>query len=95
MAYSEANMAAPNTRPDTHNNQPIGLWVRREAIIAPTVEAPAPIRVLSPQWAKVGTLGSDRFRIWNSRPSPVNAKESTHSDQASRVAVRMFISAPL
>jgi hypothetical protein len=43
----------------------------------------------------MGTLGSDRFTIWNSRPSPVNARESAHSDQASLVAVRLFISASL
>ena len=63
MAYSEANMATPNTSPEAHNNQPIGLWVRREAIIAPTVGKPTPSSVLSTQWAKVGTLGSDRFSI--------------------------------
>jgi hypothetical protein len=79
MAYSDAKMTTPNTSPEAHNNQPIGLWVRREAIMAPTVEVPTPISVLSTQWAKVGTLGPDRFRIWNRRPCAVSTKESAHS----------------
>jgi hypothetical protein len=39
------------------------LWVRREAIMAPTVGKPTPSSMLSAQWAKTGTLGRERFKI--------------------------------